>query len=69
MNLPPLPKAAVDEHNLQGGRLLYTLEQIQAYGRACARAALITAYKILEEHWTDDFERAKTEVGKLRDSL
>lgn len=33
-NLPPLPIAAVDEHNLQGGRLLYSRDQMQAYARA-----------------------------------
>ena len=35
----PLPPAAVDEHNLQGGRLLYTHEQMRAYGDARERAA------------------------------
>lgn len=36
--LPPLPRAAVDEHNLQGGRLLYTRDQMQAYARAAIAA-------------------------------
>ena len=40
MSLPPLPPAAVDEHNLQGGRLLYTQNQTQTYGKDC-RASLI----------------------------
>lgn len=26
--MPPLPRAAIDEHNLQGGRLLYTIDQM-----------------------------------------
>lgn len=36
--LPPLPIAAVDEHNLQGGRLLYSRDQMRAYARAAVLA-------------------------------
>jgi hypothetical protein len=39
MNLPPLPAAAIDEHNLQGGRLLYTYAQMRDYATAAAEAA------------------------------
>lgn len=45
-NLPPLPIAAVDEHNLQGGRLLYSRDQMQAY----ARAAILQE----RERWQQD---------------
>lgn len=38
--LPPLPKATVDEHNLQGGRLLYTAAQMREYATQALRAAL-----------------------------
>lgn len=36
--VPSLPRAAVDEHNLQGGRLLYTADQMRAYARAAVIA-------------------------------
>jgi hypothetical protein len=38
MKLPRLPQAAVDEHNLQGGRLFYTADQIRAYALASLAA-------------------------------
>lgn len=38
--LPPLPRAAIDEHNLQGGRLLYTADQMRQAQADAARAAL-----------------------------
>lgn len=37
---PKLPRAAVDEHNLHGGRMLYTSEQMRAYADAREAAAL-----------------------------
>ena len=46
MSLPPLPLAAVDEHNLQGGRLLYTHQQMKAYGQACRAAAIEEAAQV-----------------------
>ena len=46
MSLPPLPPAAVDEHNLQGGRLLYTHQQMKAYGQVCRERALDEAAQV-----------------------
>lgn len=38
-DLPPLPRAVVDEHNLQGGRLLYTATQMREYALAAMKGA------------------------------
>ena len=46
--MPPLPPAAVDEHNLQGGRLLYTRQQMQAYGQSYREQALEEAASVCE---------------------
>ncbi len=47
--LPPLPIAAVDEHNLQGGRLLYSRAQMLAYGKACAEQERERCAEVCEE--------------------
>ena len=41
--MPPLPRAAIDEHNLQGGRVLDTAAQMRRAQADAARAALEAA--------------------------
>jgi hypothetical protein len=65
MKLPPKPlRAAVDEHNLQGGRLLYSAEQMKAYGLACAEAMREACSKACDE-WAEKFaEQAPLEGNR-----
>lgn len=38
VDLPKMPRPDVDEHNLQGGRLLYAFQTVQKYARQCFEA-------------------------------
>ena len=57
--LSPIIVAEWTSPTIQTHSVLYTAEQMQAYGQACREAALEDAAKVAEGHYGDGFRLAE----------